>query len=256
MDSILGQSRLVQPPLSIDRPSAVKLHEKAHSEDTHDRKPVEQILAREGVHRLINPEIINLHSTERDDGIVIVNSPTAVEFKPRHTLPISKTVKPQHEPSRAQSTPRSWEEPGHKGQAHDPTEEFLFLDVGPVGSEEPPDPPAVSESPPASDINIYEAAYHEEVERLRRRSTNPMLYLTRRVDEVTEYANDDAMVGISQTAAQTGFMRALDHAKEKSADVKEKGTEAKDVAHHTKAKARAGKEALMSILSHHKSEGK
>lgn len=50
--------------------------------------------------------------------------------------------------------------------------------------------PIVSESPSATDINIYETAYREEIERIRRRSRElrspaPKVYLTRRVEGKT-----------------------------------------------------------------------
>jgi [calcium/calmodulin-dependent protein kinase] kinase len=41
----------------------------------------------------------------------------------------------------------------------------------------------VSESPPATDINVYEKAYHEEVERIREaQGHDATIYLTHRVD--------------------------------------------------------------------------
>ena len=51
LDGILGSaSRIVQPPLSM-RPSALR---KSKSQDTDNRKPVEGVLAAEGVHRDID----------------------------------------------------------------------------------------------------------------------------------------------------------------------------------------------------------
>ncbi|EEP79322.1 hypothetical protein UREG_04168 [Uncinocarpus reesii 1704] len=52
---------------------------------------------------------------------------------------------------------------------------------------DPFSPPIVSESPSAADIDIYETAYKEEIERIRNRSRTsrtppPKVYLTRRVD--------------------------------------------------------------------------
>jgi hypothetical protein len=48
LDGILGSaSRIVQPPLSM-RPSALR---KSKSQDTDNRRPVESVLAAEGVHR-------------------------------------------------------------------------------------------------------------------------------------------------------------------------------------------------------------
>ena len=59
--------------------------------------------------------------------------------------------------------------------------------MGPNASDDPPDPPAVSESPPAAEVDIYERAYHEEVERIRRvDGREKVLYLTRRVEEAVK----------------------------------------------------------------------
>lgn len=72
----------------------------------------------------------------------------------------------------------------------------------------PPDPsavPIVSESPGAAEMDIYEAAYKAEIERIRKRrlrnrqGTQPRVYLTRRVEgknvDLGELGADDAVPG-------------------------------------------------------------
>ncbi len=69
-----------------------------------------------------------------------------------------------------------------KGQAHDLTTEApTLLDVGP-GDPEEGEPHVVSESPTGTEINIYETAYREAVERIRKdQGRAATVYLTRRV---------------------------------------------------------------------------
>lgn len=89
---------------------------------------------------------------------------------------------------------------GRRGHAHDPLEDHLYLFVGPSTFSGPSgnadrrpsfvpeedDVPIVSESPGAADIDIYETAYRDEIERIRSRArtedSEPTVYLTRRVD--------------------------------------------------------------------------
>lgn len=97
-------------------------------------------------------------------------------------------------------------EVGQRGHAHDPLEDHLYLYIGPstfsgpsvhrdgrpsMVPEEDEDIPIVSESPGAADMDIYETAYRDEIERIRAKVENeeieegkePTVYLTRRVDE-------------------------------------------------------------------------
>lgn len=100
---------------------------------------------------------------------------------------------------------RSYDETGRRGHAHDPLQDHLYLYIGPStfsgassnadrratfapgGYDE--DVPIVSESPGAADIDIYETAYTEEIERIRQRckeegkdEEESIVYTTRRVD--------------------------------------------------------------------------
>ncbi|RMD40072.1 hypothetical protein DV735_g5049, partial [Chaetothyriales sp. CBS 134920] len=93
------------------------------------------------------------------------------------------------------------DEVGRRGHARDPLESQLFLYIGPStfagpGTEydrrssfvpDDDDIPIVSESPGAADMDIYETAYRDEIERIlaraREEKREPNVYLTRRVDE-------------------------------------------------------------------------
>lgn len=105
------------------------------------------------------------------------------------------------------------DESGHRGHAHDPLKDHLYLFIGPstyspanhnedqsqparrgsfIPDEDMPDengPPIVSESPGAAEMDIYETAYRDEVEKIRSRTKaskteeEPVVFLTRRVDK-------------------------------------------------------------------------
>ena len=235
LDSILGRdTRIVQPPLSMVESERKPKHHKTRSVDTHDRRRIEQTLAAEGIHREHDSELISQAPPDRADSAVVtgpLKRKTGSYDKKGdvHSSP-KRESRANPEAHRSDRGPHSREvEEGKdtgKGHAHDPLEEYWFLQVGPGGKDDPPDPPAVSESPPAAEINIYETAYHEEVERIRsKQGKEATLYLTRRVDNKKEYLEDENMVGIDtdHTAAPpSGFAKLLQKAKDKGASAKEK----------------------------------
>ncbi|KAK5467696.1 hypothetical protein LTS15_000669 [Exophiala xenobiotica] len=89
---------------------------------------------------------------------------------------------------------------GRRGHAHDPLEDQLYLYIGPStfsgvssntdddGTFMPHDDDmlVVSESPGAADVDIYETAYRDEIERImaqaNEQNKEPHVFLTRRVD--------------------------------------------------------------------------
>jgi [calcium/calmodulin-dependent protein kinase] kinase len=87
-----------------------------------------------------------------------------------------------------------------KGHAHNPLEDTLFLNIG-TGGEDLPTPDegcVVSESPSnVENLNVYEAAYEEEVQRIiaqrKDQYRRPTLYLTRRVENVTSIRDSDCI---------------------------------------------------------------
>ena len=222
MDTILGQTgKIVQPPLTMDRPTATALHNKYRSESTHDRRSLEQALTREGVHRVIQPEGLGRHPADKGDATSI--KPADVSHMSANEAHIERPS-PKASPlakSKASSGSRNLDHHHGRGQAHDPSsDEFLFLEVGPQGGDDAPDPPAVSESPPAAEGNIYERAYHEEVERIRSQSTGATLYLTRRVEKPDGHEGDSRMVdaepppGHKHEGAGGRLSRVIDMARE------------------------------------------
>jgi [calcium/calmodulin-dependent protein kinase] kinase len=124
---------------------------------------------------------------------------------PLHSIPTPTAIGP---PSSGPTTPLG------KGHAHNPLEDTLFLNIG-TGEDFPPDPEdgcIVSESPSNVDINVYETAYEEEVQRIiaQRReqfannaaNRRPTLYLTRRVENVKSIRDNDAIFDEGQDLRQ------------------------------------------------------
>ncbi|KAL6160310.1 hypothetical protein ACJBU6_01654 [Exserohilum turcicum] len=227
IESILGSaSRIVQPPLSM-RPSALR---KSKSQDTHDRRPVEGALSAEGVHHQIKVDDKGLRlphnmddmaytkSGKRPGRLTASNSPTIQspsslgEGRITHEN-LSIRPGPVHSISTPTGTIASASSPTTpigKGHAHNPLEDTLFLNIG-TGENFQPAPEdgcVVSESPSNVDINVYEAAYEEEVQRIiaqRRDQHNnrrPTLYLTRRVENVKSIRDSDAIFDEGQDLRQ------------------------------------------------------
>ncbi|KAF2474264.1 kinase-like protein [Lindgomyces ingoldianus] len=212
MEGILGSaSRIVQPPLSI-RPSQLR---KSKSQDTDNRRPIEGALTTEGIHRVIkvddNDKRVPDYADEMEfakpgllspilrnggpskgaitSGPEIRQPPHITDAKvihdnmlfrpPQASQPIAIPNLP------GSSTPAT---PVGKGHAHDPLEDTLFLNIG-TGEDTPPETasqPIVSESPSAVDMDVYETAYQEEIQRIlkRKEGRRPTLYLTRRVENI------------------------------------------------------------------------
>jgi [calcium/calmodulin-dependent protein kinase] kinase len=84
-----------------------------------------------------------------------------------------------------------------KGHAHDPLEDTLFLNIGTGEDSASADTFFVSESPSNVDINVYEAAYEEEVQRIiaarKDQHRRPTLYLTRRVEDIKRIRDSDCV---------------------------------------------------------------
>lgn len=214
-----GESRMVQPPLAISR-SEKHHHHKARSVETHDRHPIEGPLAAGGVHRDIDLSNFS-ESLAGGNENAVIPSPTAPSDELHSPQPFDKTTPTSpslggpSQPLPIPGSPRPKDHTG-KGEAHNRFADYPFLAIGPSGDGPPPDPPAVSESPPAAEINIYETAYHSEVERIRqKRGQEATLYLTRRVDKKEEYRKDHNMMGVDRDAGKSGFARVLDIAREK-----------------------------------------
>lgn len=221
MTGILGRdTRLVQPPISMLRDKEPAPHIRTtRSMDAADRKPVEQALATEGIHR--DPNLPALGAANSDMANPSNPAPPENHKSPAHDRhdsvksPASPTPKTKISVNPRDHRPKPSTIDDHgKGHAHNPLEDHLFLYVGPGGSDEPPDPPAVSESPAAAETNIYETAYSEEIERIRSRSgTGTTLYLTRRVEKKKELRDDANLVagdkGDDRELSRVGLSKIL-----------------------------------------------
>lgn len=220
MTSILGdqqQAHFSQPPGRIRRkpvPLPNQVH-KSRSEERFDRPHREGELVAEGVHRDLTaeqmaeqqgpalqtpaksakatgdaPKASDESDAESDDGLAQI--PTGEDPIDFTKLPPFRTRK---------EWPRRASEVGQRGHARDPLEKHLYLFIGPSTYSAPgsdwdrrssfvPDEndiPIVSESPGAADVDIYETAYRDEVERILARAKEeekePNVYLTCRMDQ-------------------------------------------------------------------------
>ena len=235
LDGILGRdTRFVQPPLSMD---AQDHHpHKTRSVDTDDRVPLERTLVMEGIHRNINPDDYDLFLAHRQDTAITFARSPDTQNDPSHRDSIDETLPnaPKTDPTSPTSRKRtvkaepsahrsSLDENAHgKGHAHDPLSDHLYVGIGLGPDSDPTNPPKliVSESPGATGLDIYEEAYHKEVERLRQqRGKEATLFLTRRVHEKERYEEDDNIIdGAPKEGGgekRGGFGRLVEKVKEK-----------------------------------------
>jgi hypothetical protein len=179
------------------------LHRIAHHDDADQRAPTTM-------------QALRLNEGSRLDGLRDTASPSVERsmgqssqaHPPRASTGAEEeeqylAFRPEHTSSDLDRA-RSNDEIGRRGHARDPLADQLYLYIGPStfsgasgnadrrasfgpGGEE--DMLIVSESPGAADIDIYETAYLEEIERIRQRikdegmnEEEATVYLTRRVD--------------------------------------------------------------------------
>ena len=213
MSSILGdedRSRYSQPPLEMRAP---RVHNKrTHSLDVYDRQPIEGALTVEGVHRKMSEDedpgkSLQSLSIARDEEIGRPSSHTMPSRFPNDTLSPPGDdedllpFRPDRTPAVDKPHAFTFDDLGHRGHAHDPLEDHLYLRIGPstlagISQNEAdngdfmPDDDIymVSESPGAADVDIYETAYRDEIERIKQRlreegkTEEPQVFLNRRVD--------------------------------------------------------------------------
>lgn len=220
MNSILGDqipAHFSQPPGRIRRKPVPLPHldHRSHSLETFDRDHREAELVAGGVHRDLTAGETTKHGpelqiptrtvkavsdppkagedTDSDSEYNISRFPTSDEGGPidLNRLPPFRSRK---------AWAHTADEVGQRGHAQDPLKKQLYLFIGPstfsgessewdmdssfVPSDD--DVPIVSESPGAADVDIYETAYRDEVERILARAKaenrEPNVYLTRRMD--------------------------------------------------------------------------
>jgi calcium/calmodulin-dependent protein kinase kinase 2 len=215
-----GESNVFsEPPEDMDSPLM-----RSHSDNLSDRKAVEGNLVSHGITRdiQINDQLEAIHEGGVKDEIKILEKEA---ISPKPTALPSRTEKPstpQHSsedsPSGVLSMSRS--DTG-KGQAHDPLEDTLFLSIGVSSNSPEPEPgsvPIVCESPGAADMNVYEKAYEEEIERILRaenQGRRPTLFLTKRVEDIPRLRDHDYITDFSRAlhSPKLGFTALADLAK-------------------------------------------
>ena len=220
MEGIFGRdSRLVAPPHSM--------RVAARSQDTHDRRPMDQELVTGGIHREMSTDddlerlprtmdMVALHQPpkaevdrdiERDLGESGAHYKQRVETM-RHHPAVSQNLRDHNKPqpvSRAMTSPINEDAKGH---AHDPLKDIVHLRIGYDPEVAASDLDAVetpvSESPPAVEIDVYEQAYQEEMQRiLDRRGKEPSMYMTRRVEHREDIRKRDMIKDASKNAARS-----------------------------------------------------
>ncbi|KAL1302520.1 hypothetical protein AAFC00_002907 [Neodothiora populina] len=197
MSGIFGRSsRFVAPPADM-RP--VSEHRHAQSADSSNRRPLERILATEGVHHDI---VVSDDNVCRPRGVDIKDS-AGTGSDNHEDLLKGKHYDTSSSTSLSITDSLSSRDPTMidraKGHAHDPLTDLLFLDIGPgldsqstgqVGDH------FLSESPGATEMNVYETAYEEEMKRiLERRGREPTIYLTRRVEDIQSIRDHESVIG-------------------------------------------------------------
>lgn len=216
MSSILGEDAehsFTQPPGRLGSPDMRPFgaEYRSISVNLDDRRAVEAALVAEGVHRelLIDNDWDRQHgpsaltSSNRADTLYETGESDQDSDAALDQLRESfdRVVQPNELPPFRSSVrhARTTDDIGRRGHAHDPLEDRLFLRIGPstfAGHSEhaeesgeflPGDVFVVSESPGAADVDIYETAYRDEIERIMAKAQvadrEPQVYLTRRVDE-------------------------------------------------------------------------
>ena len=209
-------SKIVAPPLPMQ-----KSLKRSQSDSADDRQTVEAHLVSEGIHRNIEvseslkrvPEDIDAaYNRERSHANSHPPRPSTWEQREKmnqFTTPINEETEPV-----------SPEVDKGKGHAHDPLEDTLFLNIGSGSDTAVPEPdgqPAVSESPGAVDVNVYEKAYEDEIQKiLTARETKPTLYLNRRVEGAKHLREHEHIIDFHRHtggAPKLGFSKLVEKAK-------------------------------------------
>jgi len=131
-------------------------------------------------------------------------------------------------------------EPG-KGQAHDPLEDTLFLNIG-ASADAPPSKfdilPVVSESPSAVESGVYEQAYEEEIQKIlaarKQEGRKPTLFLTKRVEAIPHLRDHEDITDFDRAKKKPvlGFAALAEMAKSavaKSRAAKDDGDSGKSI---------------------------
>jgi len=207
MEGIFGRaSRIVAPPSLLGRGYSSR---KSKSQDTHDRKPVEQALAAEGVHHelevnednVVSPQaLIQDLSSGRAPPHEVQGSENKIS---EGRSAQAKETETHHPPARQLTHPLDNNSRGH---AHDPLQDTLYLDIGAGMERESGSEMCISESPTGTEDGIYEMAYREEMDKiLERRGRAATMFLNRRVEHKSELRKHESMIDHARSATISAF---------------------------------------------------
>jgi len=209
MEGIFGRSsKLVAPPSEYKRTDD---DQSGGSRKQRDHRRVERDTAAKGGHN--------------EDSVS-----DELENQAKSTQKSGKTSDSEGEGEEASTMDTPVQADHAKGHAHDPLTDVLFLDIGPdsdslltkSGAEH-----LISESPGAADMNVYEAAYEAEMQRiLVRRGKTPTIYLTRRVEGNKAIREHESIIKDDSKAEASGLAGLVQRAK--AYDAKEKGDDDDD----------------------------
>ncbi|KAI9687580.1 MAG: hypothetical protein M1822_002190 [Bathelium mastoideum] len=228
LEGILGRgSRIVQPPLSIKSPTMNRY--KTRSVDLDNRRPVERVLAAEGVHHAIEISDDVRRLPERMDSCILETDDvghSSAEPLSSGASALQKAESAAHHPHGEHKATelhhRTFSD--GKGHAHDPLTDTLYLDIGTGIEDGPPNEGGkhiISESPSAVEMNVYEMAYQEEVDRiLKARGRAATMYLTRRVEHKKELREHQNIIDHSRdhhsTSVGSGLSKLVAKAQERA----------------------------------------
>ena len=185
VQSILGHaSRIVKPPLSMYRGDSKAKEASKKPIADQELQAAQQEFASKGDHKGVEM-VKQLHRLPAQVRAAVVssNQDEASEPDSHESIPPSKTAQ------KSNSYPANLAKLGKKGQAHDPLEDQVFVNIGlgPAEFEEDAPPSAtdyaVSESPPPIEMDVFERAYDDEVDKIyQTKGKAATVYLTRRVE--------------------------------------------------------------------------
>lgn len=241
MEGIFGRaSRIVAPPLAM-RPNRPR---ESRSTDTDDRRPLARAVTAEGVHTEVPISDDLKRLPQNIDSLAFAKSPENVPQSlqqpscdsqhPSSGVQAQKEETSTHHPDARRM--HTFPTDSHaKGHAHDPLSDTLFLDVGTGQDGEGVAPPGgegshvIMESPGAVEMDVYEAAYQEEMKKiLDRKGKSATMYLTRRVEGNKDIREHEAIVDHSRhgTGASGGLAGLVKKAKENANKDEEEQAEA------------------------------
>lgn len=206
MEGIFGRaSRIVAPPSLLGRAYPSR---KSKSQDTHDRKPVEQALIAEGIHHPLEVNEDNEVSPQcfeqaRQSETTLIQDHSIEQETTEGRLSQRKETESHRPPARRRTSSQNSKSRGH---AHDPLRDNLWLNIG-AGTDPVTDPETcISESPTGTEEGIYEMAYRQEMDNiLERRGRAATMFLNRRVEHRSDIKKHDNIIDHARAATMSAF---------------------------------------------------